>query len=77
MSSQIGIKIRYDISRESILPSKKERNNNFNNDISNKQIPIPNSVCSHKTDSQTINGSPPNEFMLLLTKRMDSYFSFD
>jgi len=77
MSTQTEIKIRYDISRESILPSKKERNNYLNNDISNKLIPIPNSIYSHKTDSQSITGTPPNEFMLLLSKRMDSYFSSD
>jgi len=75
MTTQIVIKKRYDISRESILPSKKEINNYLNSDTLNKPVPIPNSVCSHKKDSQTSAGSPPNEFMLMLAKRMDTYFS--
>lgn len=75
MSRQIGIKIRYDISRECILPSKKEKNNFLINDISNKSIPKPSSVCSKKNNSQKMNGTPPNEFMLLLSKRMNNYFS--
>ncbi len=75
MSRQIGIKIRYDISRECILPSKKEKNNLLINDISNKPIPIPSRICSQKNNSQKMNGSSPNEFMLLLSKRMNNYFS--
>jgi hypothetical protein len=75
MSRQIGIKIRYDISRECILPSKKEKNNLLINNISNKPIPIPSSICSQKNNSQKMNGSSPNEFMLLLSKRMNNYFS--